>query len=316
MHATDASNASRTLLYDIHAGAWDDELLRLLDVPREVLPRIGPSSGVVATTTLGGVPSRSRASWATSRRRSSARRATGRASRRTRTARAASCSSTRGAGRRLAEPAPHDRRGASAATQFALEGSVFVAGAAIQWLRDGLKHHPEVPPTSRRSRRASETTAASPSCPAFAGLGAPHWDAYARGAVSGLTRGSTCRAPRARRARVDRLPERRRARRDGEGRGPGADRAARGRRRRGERAAHAVPGRPPRRPGRAPEVLETTALGAAYLAGLAVGFWKNASEVRANWRVDRRFEPSMSRDEAAALRAGWEKAVSRTKGWA
>ncbi len=152
--------------------------------------------------------------------------------------------------------------------------------------------------------------------PAFAGLGAPHWDPYARGAVFGLTRGST--AGHLARAALESI-----AFQSADVLGAmekDAGLALAELRVDGGAAANELLmrfqadllGVPVVRP----EVLETTALGAAYLAGLAVGFWKDASEVRANWRVDRRFEPSMSRDEAAALRAGWEKAVSRSKGWA
>jgi glycerol kinase len=201
------------------------------------------------------------------------------------------------------------------ARTYALEGSVFVAGAAIQWLRDGLK--------IIRSAADVEALAASVPdnggvsfVPAFAGLGAPHWDAYARGAVFGLTRGST--GGHLARAALESIAYQSadvlsamegdagvalaELRVDG---GATANRLL-------MQFQADLLGVPVVRP----EVLETTALGAAVLAGLAVGFWKDAAEARTGRRVESRFEPAMSRDAAAALRAGWEKAVSRAKGWA
>ena len=172
------------------------------------------------------------------------------------------------------------------------------------------------PPRSRRSRRACPTTAASIWCPAFAGLGAPHWDPYARGAIFGLTRGATrghiaraaLEAIAFQSADVLDAMERRRGRALTELRVDG-----------GAAANNLlmqfqadVLGVPVVRP----QVLETTALGAAYLAGLAVGYWTSTDDIGANWRVDRRFEPAMPAAHAAELRANWDKAVARTKGWA
>ncbi len=200
-------------------------------------------------------------------------------------------------------------------TEYALEGSVFIAGAVVQWLRDGLQ----------LVRSASEVEALATSVPdtggvymvpAFAGLGAPHWDAYARGAIFGLTRGTTG-AHLARAAlesivyqNADVLTAMQ------------ADAPAKLSELRVDGGAAAnnlllqfqadILGVPVVRP----TLLETTALGAAYLAGLAVGFWRDDAEVSANWKVDRRFEPAMSRDRADALKAGWDKAVARAKGWA
>ncbi len=317
VHATDPSNASRTLLYDIHAGAWDDELLRLLDVPREVLPRIVPSSGVLGTTSLGGVPVRL-ASLVGDQQAALFGQACDRSGLGKNTY-GTGCFLLLNTGReavasrnRLLTTVAWEIGGART---YALEGSVFIGGAAIQWLRDGLK----------LIRRAADVEALAASerdnggvyfVPAFAGLGAPHWDAYARGAVFGLTRGST--GGHLARAALESIAYQsadvlRAMERD-------ADLTLHELRVDGGAAANDLLmqfqadllGVPVVRP----EVLETTALGAATLAGLAVGFWKDASDLRANWRVDRRFEPSMSRDEAATLRAGWEKAVGRAKGWA
>jgi glycerol kinase len=198
---------------------------------------------------------------------------------------------------------------------YALEGSVFIAGAVVQWLRDGLK--------IIHSATEVEALAASVPdnggvylVPAFAGLGAPHWDAYARGAILGLTRGATgahlaraaLEAIAFQSAEVLRAME--------------ADAGLKLTELRVDGGATTnnllmqfqadVLGVPVVRP----KVAETTALGAAYLAGLAVGYWRDTGDVAANWQVGRRFEPAMSRDRAAALTADWDKAVVRSKAWA
>ena len=317
VHVTDASNASRTLLYDIHTGTWDDELLALFDIPREVLPRVVSSSEVIATTALGGasVPIAGIAGDQQAALFGQACDRPGLAK------------NTYGTGCFLllntgAHAVPSKNRllttvawDLGGALSYALEGSVFIAGAAVQWLRDGLK--------LIRTAADVEALAASENSnggvymvPAFTGLGAPHWDAYARGAVLGLTRGST--GGHLARAVLESIAFQSadvllamekdadvtltELRVDG---GATANQLL-------MQFQADLLGVPVVRP----EVLETTALGAAYLAGLAVGHWKDAAEIRANWRVARRFEPSMSRDRAAELRAGWEKAVSRAKGWA
>ena len=316
-HVTDASNASRTLLYDIHAGDWDDELLRLLDVPREVLPAVVASSGVCAQAALGGVsvPIAGIAGDQQAALFGQACLAPGMA----KNTYGTGCFLLLNTGRAAVESKNNLvstiawRRGG--ATDYALEGSVFIAGAVVQWLRDGLK----------LIRSAAEVEALAASVPdnggvylvpAFAGLGAPHWDAYARGAMFGLTRGSTgahlalaaLEAIAYQSAEVlhameaDAGLELTELRVDGGAAGNNllmqfqAD----------------LLGVPVVRP----KVTETTALGAAYLAGLAVGYWRDDKEVAANWQVDRRFEPGMSRDRAASLTAGWDKAVARAKGWA
>jgi glycerol kinase len=317
VHVTDASNASRTLLFDIHRGAWDDELLALFDVPRAVLPRVVPSSGVIAVTTLGGasVPIAGIAGDQQAALFGQACDRPGLAK------------NTYGTGCFLllntgARAVPSKNRllttvawDVGGARTYALEGSVFIAGAAVQWLRDGLK--------LIRTAADVEELAASESSnggvymvPAFAGLGAPHWDAYARGAILGLTRGST--GGHLARAVLESIAFQ------------SADVLSAMQKDAGVAVAELrVDGGATRNellmqfqadllgvPVVRPEVTETTALGAAYLAGLAVGTWKDAEEIRANWKVARRFEPTMSRDAAAALRAGWEKAVSRAKAWA
>jgi glycerol kinase len=200
-------------------------------------------------------------------------------------------------------------------TDYALEGSVFIGGAIVQWLRDGLG--------IIRTAGEVESLAASVDdnggvflVPAFAGLGAPHWDAYARGAIFGLTRGAT--GAHLARAALEAIAMQSRDVLAAMQKDAGITLA--GLRVDGGAAANDllmqiqadVLGVPVVRP----KVLETTALGAAYLAGLAVGYWKDSAEVAANWQVDRTFEPAMPRARVEALVAGWDRAVERSKGWA
>ena len=316
-HVTDPSNASRTLLYDIHAQAWDDELLALLDIPREVLPTVVPSSGVCAVAQIDGVavPVAGIAGDQQAALFGQACHSPGLA----KNTYGTGCflllntgaSAVRSTNNLLTTVAW--RRGL--ATDYALEGSVFIGGAVVQWLRDGMK--------MIGSAVEVEALAASVPdnggvylVPAFAGLGAPHWDAYARGSIFGLTRGST--AGHVTRAALESIAFQ------------SADVLQAMERDAGIRLAELrvdggatannllmqfqadVLGVPVVRP----KVLETTALGAGYLAGLAVGFWKDASDVAANWQVDRTFEPTLPRDRADALTARWHKAVARAKDWA
>jgi len=317
VHATDPSNASRTLLFDIHRGDWDDELLALLGVPRTVLPKVVPSSGVLGYANVEGtdVPIAGIAGDQQAALFGQACHAPGLA----KNTYGTGCFLLMNTGPKavasrnnLLTTVAWNRNGV---TEYALEGSVFIGGAVVQWLRDGLKI----------IRQASEVEALALTvpdnggvyfAPAFAGLGAPHWDAYARGTIVGLTRGAT--GGHIARAALESiayqsadllsamekdaglaLPE---LRVDG-----------------GATASNLLMqfqadllGVPVVRP----RVHETTALGAAYLAGLAVGYWKDASDVKANWQVDRTFEPSMSRAQASEMRSRWEKAVERAKGWA
>jgi glycerol kinase len=323
VHVTDASNASRTLLFDIHAGAWSDELLALLDIPRSVLPEVIASSGVCATTELDGVelPIAGIAGDQQAALFGQGCHSPGLAK------------NTYGTGCFLllntggtAVPVTNNLLTTvawdipSAATpqrnlQYALEGSVFIGGAVVQWLRDGLKI----------IRKASDVEALAATVPdnggvylvpAFTGLGAPHWDAYARGGVFGLTRGST--SGHIARAALESIAFQSADVLGAMQRDAGITLAEL--RVDGGAAANDVLmqfqadllGVPVVRP----KVLETTALGAGYLAGLAVGYWKDAADVAANREIDRVFEPAMAGDRVAHLRADWDKAVGRVKGWA
>jgi len=315
-HVSDASNASRTMLYNIHTLDWDDELCALLDIPREVLPRVVASSGTCASARIEGleVPITGIAGDQQAALFGQACHEAGLA----KNTYGTGCFLLMNTGRNavastnnLVTTVAWTR---DKVTDYALEGSVFIGGAAVQWLRDGLK----------LIRQASEIEALAASVPdnggvyfvpAFAGLGAPHWDAYARGAMFGLTRGAT--AGHLARATLESIAYQ------------SADVLAAMERDSGITLAELrvdggatasnllmqfqadLLGVPVVRS----KVQETTALGAAYLAGLAVGFWKGADEVKRNWRVDARFEPAMSRDQAQSLRAQWDKAVTRSKSW-
>ncbi|HTO45644.1 MAG TPA: glycerol kinase GlpK [Burkholderiales bacterium] len=317
-HVTDASNASRTLLYNIHTGDWDDKLLGLMSVPRIMLPRVLPSSGVVAETEPGlfgapipiaGIAGDQQAALFGQR-----------------------CvvpgmvKNTYGTGcfmlMHTGERAVDSRKGLLTTVawrlgerrEFALEGSVFIAGAAIQWLRDGLGI---IDSASQVAELASsvEDNGGVYLVPAFAGLGAPHWDAYARGTIVGLTQAST--AAHLARATLESIAYQtadvleamqadssialKELRVDG-----GAARSDLLMQFQAD-----VLGVPVVRP----VLLESTALGAAYLAGLGVGYWQDGAEIDAQWRPERVFEPRMMEGERERLKARWRRAVVRAKGW-
>jgi len=320
VHATDVSNASRTLLFNIHTLDWDDELLQLLDVPRSVLPKIVSSSAVIGETACAGLPPGIPIGGVAGDQQAAL---FGQACHRPGMAKntyGTGCFMLMNTGtapviskNRLLTTVAW-RLGDGAKTQYALEGSVFMAGAIIQWLRDGLGI----------IRNSAEVEALALSVadsggvylvPAFVGLGAPHWDAGARGALLGLTRGSTrahiaraaCEAIACQSAELAiamqqdagiALSE---LRVDG---GASINNML-------MQFQADLLGTPVVRP----RVTETTALGAAYLAGLAVGFWRSETEIAAHWEQDRRFIPQLSRAEAADKMQGWLRAVERSKNW-
>ena len=316
-HVTDASNASRTMLYDIHRGDWDDALCELLDVPRAVLPRVVASSGVCATASVEGaeVPIAGIAGDQQAALFGQACHAPGLA----KNTYGTGCFLLMNTGGKAV--ASHNnllttvawRR--DGATQYALEGSVFIGGAVVQWLRDGLRiirHAADVEPLAL----TVPDNGGVYFVPAFAGLGAPHWDAYARGSLFGLTRGAT--GGHLARAALESIAYQSADVLHAMEKDAGitlAELRVDG----GATASNLLMqfqadllGVPVVRP----KVHETTALGAAYLAGLAVGFWKSADDVKANWQVDRVFEPAMPRERAAQLQGEWQRAVERAKGWA
>ena len=319
LHVTDASNASRTQLFDLRVGDWHEELLAEFRIPRAVLPRVVDSSGVLgevsAVPDLAGIPI---AALVGDQQGALAGQAC---------FTAGLAKNTYGTGCFLlmhTGDEPHVssrgllstvacRRGRQ--SSFALEGGVFIGGAVVQWLRDGLglvEHAAEVEALAGSVPDAGGVVFV----PAFAGLGAPHWDPYARGTLFGLTRGTT--AAHIARAALESIALQVAdlvSALEGDAGLPLAELRVDG----GASANNLLLqfqadllGRPIVRP----VVTETTALGAAYLAGLAVGVWQDEAEVAALWRAERRFEPVMAPSGADAIKARWQEAISRCRGWA
>ncbi|HEV8398301.1 MAG TPA: glycerol kinase GlpK [Gemmatimonadales bacterium] len=315
VHVTDPSNASRTMLFNLK-GDWDDQLLKMLGVPRAVLPEVRSSSEVYGPTTLlgGSIPIAGIAGDQQAALFGQACTEPG------------MVKNTYGTGCFMlmntgTKPIASKNNLLTTVawrigkrTEYALEGSIFIAGAVVQWLRDGLGI---IESSSEVEALASQVT--DPQgvyvVPAFAGLGAPHWDQYARGLIAGLTRGTT--AAHIARAALEgiafqvadvlhameadakiRLKE---LRVDG---GASANNLLM------QFQSHLL-----NVPVVRPKVTETTALGAAYLAGLAVGYWKDQKQIAAQWQVDRRFTPAMKAPQRQQLVAGWRKALERAKRW-
>jgi glycerol kinase len=318
-HVTDASNASRTLLFDIHERAWDDELLAILGIPRSVLPEVVESSARVATTACDGLPRGIPIAGIAGDQQAAL---FGQACHRPGMAK-----NTYGTGCFLLmntgnEPATSRNRllttvawTRAGATSYALEGSVFIAGAAIQWLRDGLGLIASAPEIDKLAGSVADSGGVF-FVPALSGLGAPYWDPHARGMIGGITRGTT-------RAHLARATLEAIAFQSAELiEAMAADSAIALTELRVDGGATAsdllmqmqadLLGVPVIRP----KVTETTALGAAYLAGLAVGFWKDEAEIASLWARDRTFTPAMQRDEAKSRMAEWRRAVERSRGWA
>ena len=320
LHVTDASNASRTLLFNIHAMQWDPELLRLFNIPDSVLPLVVASSGVVAETepSLFGSPLKI-AGMAGDQQAATFGQACfspGMA----KNTYGTGCFMLMNTGT-AAVKSQHQLlttvawAGPQGQPCYALEGSVFMAGATVQWLRDGLQMF--------KAAHAVEQLAASVAdtgdvylVPAFAGLGSPYWDGHARAAILGMTRGTT-NAHIARAALesialqtadvfgamvLDSCIDLKELRVDG-----GACRNNLLMQMQADFLGVPVV---------RPQVTETTALGAAYLAGLATGFWSGADEVSAQWAVDRRFEPTLGKDAREQKLVRWQQAVARSRGWA
>jgi len=319
LHATDVSNASRTLLLNVHTNQWDDELLQVLDIPREVLPSVHPSSHLYgssradllgAAIDIGGVAGDQQAALF------------GQAC-----FHAGLAKNTYGTGcfmlTHTGERFQTSTNGlittsaaqTSATPEFALEGSVFIGGAVVQWLRDGLN----AIKGSAEVQNLAETVPDSGGVmfvPAFTGLGAPYWKADARGAIVGLTRGST--VAHIARAALESIAFQSAALLQAMSRDAVAAGGAPVSELRVDGGACVnnllmqfqadLLGIPVVRP----QVIETTALGAAYLAGLSCGVYRGLDELAAQWKVERRFHPTMSRERAGQLMADWERAVRQT----
>ncbi len=316
VHATDATNASRTLLFDIAANAWDDELLAALRIPRAMLPEVldcDGDFGIADAALLGGpVPIRGVAGdqHAATIGNACFRRGMMKSTYGTGCFALLNTGADRVASRSRLLTTIAYRLGGR--TTYALEGSIFIAGAAVQWLRDGLgliREAREAGPLAGRADPAQRVYLV----PAFTGLGAPHWDAEARGAIFGLTR-NTGPAEFARAAlesvafqTLDLLDA---MRADWPAPGETVLRVDGGMVASDwtmQRLADILDA-----PVDRPTVLETTALGAAWLAGQATGVWPDMEEFAARWACDRRFEPAMAPDERASAIAGWRDAVRRT----
>lgn len=317
-HATDVTNASRTLLFNIQEGCWDEDILRLLNIPESLLPTAQPSSSLFGECEIEGLRGLPIAGMAGDQQAALFGQNCIDASK---------AKNTYGTGCFLLRPTEngivHSQHNLLTTLTcntdntlgYAIEGSVFTGGAVIQWLRDGLGI----------IKRSSDSEALATSVkdnggvylvPAFTGLGAPHWDPHARGTLCGITRGTS--AAHITRAALESIAFQ------------SAD------------LLHAinedyissidelrVDGGAANNnflmqfqadlmqvPVVRPQVTETTALGAAYLAGLSTGFWKDVTEMASHWKTDRIFEPKISVDAAAAQQSRWKKALERSKDWA
>lgn len=314
-HVTDATNASRTLLMNLLTADWDDECLRVLNIPRAMLPEVVESSEAVGVVTvlseLAGIPIAGIAGDQHAALFGQACFQPGMA----KNTYGTGCFLLMNTGSK-AVPSQNNLLTTLAwkvggHIEYALEGSVFMGGAVIQWLRDEMK-------LIRNAQECDELASTVPDSnglfivPAFAGLGAPHWDPYARGAAFGMTRGTNrahfCRAAlesiALQSADLIRCMEKdsgialHELRVDG-----GASRS---------QLLMQIQANILGRPVVRPQCVETTALGAAYLAGLAVGVWKDRAEIAAQWSVDGRFDPQ---EDLSAMQAGWQRAVQRSLGW-
>jgi glycerol kinase len=318
-HVTDYTNASRTLMFNIHTKQWDDELLKMLDVPRSMMPEVRSSSEVYGTTLpqyllgrevpIAGVAGDQQAALF------------GQAC-----FEPGMAKNTYGTGcfmlMNTGEKAVASKNGLlttiawgiDGKVEYALEGSVFVAGSVVQWLRDGLRMLGKAADSQSYAERAKDNDGVY-FVPAFVGLGAPYWRSDVRGAVFGLSRGTT--KEQFIRAALESMAYQTR------------DVLA------AMETDSGIPLKELRADGGAisndfmaqfqadilnipvlrPEVQETTAQGAAYLAGLATGFWSSREEIAKIWKVDRRFEPAMQEDHREKLYAGWKQAVEATMGF-
>jgi glycerol kinase len=319
-HVTDYSNASRTLLYNIHDLRWDEELLQILDVPRAMLPSVKPSSYIYGATdpdTFFGqeIPIAGIAGDQQAALFGQACHGEGLAKNTYGTGSFVMMNTGRAAVLSHAGLLTTIAWGiGDEPVEYALEGAVFITGAAIQWLRDGLG----IINDAAESETLAKSIASNDGVyfvPALAGLGAPHWDAYARGLIVGITRG-TSRAHLARAALESMCYQTRDV----------VDAMARdsGIRLQEIRAdGGAVVNKFLMQfqsdilgvPVEVPLITETTALGAAYLAGLAVNFWESREEFRAKWKLGQRYEPQISERERERLHTRWLKAVERAKSW-
>lgn len=318
-HVTDYTNASRTMLFNIHELCWDEELLEYFKIPKEMLPDVKPSSflfGETQTSVLGGVipiagvagdqqaalfgqccfqPGDVKNTYGTG------------------------CFLLMNTGRDVVE-SNHGllttiAASTSSEVEYALEGSVFVAGAAVQWLRDGFQMVKDSSDTEECAKAAGDNNGMYV-VPAFSGMGAPYWNPYARGTIVGITRG--CKKEHFVRATLESIAyqamEVMEAMEEDSGIGLTNLKVDGGASANGflMKFQADMLGKQVYRP----ECIETTALGAAYLAGLAIGYWSSKEEILDNWKLGKVFQPSMKESERTQLKKGWKKAVKCALIWA
>jgi len=317
-HVTDITNASRTLIYNIHKQEWDRELLDIFDIPESVLPQVKSSSEIYGNTTkelfsrpipIAGIAGDQQAALfgqvCTQPGMAKNTYGTG-------------CFMLVNTG---SEPIISENKllttiawQVDGVTEYALEGSVFIGGAVVQWLRDGLGLIEDSSEVEALAARVDHSEGVY-IVPAFSGLGAPHWDPHARGTITGVTRGTTSAhfaraalesiayqsADLLRAMESDSGIELKELRVDG---GASTNNLL-------MQFQADILGVPVVRP----QITETTALGAAYLAGLAVDFWGSSEEISKQWKIEQRFEPQMDESRVHSLFEGWRQAIERAKGW-
>ena len=317
-HVTDESNASRTLLFNIHTGKWDEELLKILDIPANILPEIVPSSGEIGEASSGLFGDRIPITGIAGDQQA--------ATFGNMCIKPGMVKNTYGTGcfllKNTGENALESKNNLLTTTgwqingkrNYCLEGSVFIGGAVVQWIRDGMKFIEESSEIETLATSVPDNGGVY-MVPAFAGLGAPHWDQYARGLVIGITRGTT-QAHMARAALESiafQVSDVVNAMRSDSGIDLSALRVDGGACKNNflmQFQADILNTTVER-----PTCLELTALGAAYLAGLAVGFWNSIEELEQVWQVERIFEPKMADSERKELLSNWQEAVKRAQGW-
>ncbi|KAJ53456.1 glycerol kinase [Clostridium tetanomorphum] len=318
VHVTDYTNASRTMIFNIHELKWDDELLNMLDIPKSMLPEVKPSSFVYGETSpaLFGSPipiagdagdQQAALFGQTCFKEGTAKNTYG-----------TGCFLLMNTGTKAVESKngllTTIAVGIDGKVEYALEGSIFIGGAVIQWLRDELRMIKNAPESEKYAIEVEDTNGVY-LVPAFVGLGAPYWDPYARGTIVGLTRGA--KKEHFVRAALESLAyqtydvlkameedsgiELKELKVDG---GACANNFL-------MQFQSDILSVPVQRP----EVIETTALGAAYLAGIAVGYWKDRNDVVQNWAISKTFEASMAEENREKLVDGWHEAIKRSMGW-
>ena len=319
LHVTDYSNASRTMLFNINTLQWDDEILAELNIPKSMLPKACPSSEIYGRTDPALFGGEILIAGAAGDQQAALFGQT--------CFTAGEAKNTYGTGTFMLMNIGTEKKlsenglvttiawGVDGKVEYAFEGSVFIAGAAIQWLRDEVKLVDASPDSEFFCNKVADTNGCYV-VPAFTGLGAPHWDQYARGVIVGLTRG--CNKAHIIRATVESLAYQTYDILEAMQADAGV-----------KLAALKVDGGACKNdflmqfqadiidaPVLRPQCVETTAMGAAYLAGLAVKYWNSKDDVIANWAIDKKFEPAMDADTRDALLKGWKKAVKLSYGWA